>query len=160
MWTCFELWLSAVSVEPTSRPEQEMFVSILFGEGRTEILNLNCRLINFIHHLKERCGLDVKESVDLMDASGRVMNLEAVQHSLAPASGVLAERQHYVLLRVCRDDESGGRKYVPLLNNCSQSHPELTDLLKKLSNPNKEPESVTRRGRRQRRKNIPSCDKE
>uniref|UniRef100_A0A8C4EC36 Uncharacterized protein n=1 Tax=Dicentrarchus labrax TaxID=13489 RepID=A0A8C4EC36_DICLA len=65
------------------------------------------------------------DCVDLMDSSGRVMNLEGKQQSLVLTSSVLAERQYYVLLRVCHDD-TGGRKYVSLLNNFSQSHPELT----------------------------------
>lgn len=38
-----------------------------------------------------------------MDSSGKVMNLEAKQHSVALANSVLAERQYYVLLRVCRE---------------------------------------------------------
>nr|XP_020454808.1 uncharacterized protein C22orf15 homolog [Monopterus albus] len=114
-----------------------MFVTILFGDSRMEMLNLNCKLINFIHHLKERCGMDTKECVDLVDSSGTVMNLEAMQYSEALASSVLVERQYYVLLQVCHDD-TGGRKYVSLLNNYSQSHPELAELLRKLSNPEKE----------------------
>ncbi|XP_035514847.1 uncharacterized protein C22orf15 [Morone saxatilis] len=126
-----------------------MFVTILFGDSRMEMCNLNCKLINFIHHLKEKCGLDFKECVDLMDSSGRVMNLEGKQQSLALTSSVLAERQYYVLLRVCHDD-TGGRKYVSLLNNFSQSHPELTELLRKLSNPDKERDRQMRRGRTQR----------
>ncbi|XP_078106531.1 uncharacterized protein C22orf15 [Sander vitreus] len=125
-----------------------MFVTILFGDNRMEMLNLNCKLIHFIHHLKERCGLDFKECVDLMESSGRVMNLEGKQQSEALASSVLTERQYYVLLRVCHDD-TGCRKYMPLLNNSSQSHPELTELLRKLSNPDKERDRKIR-GRTQR----------
>ncbi|XP_032367610.1 uncharacterized protein C22orf15 [Etheostoma spectabile] len=128
-----------------------MFVTILLGDNRMEMVNLNCKVIHFIHHLKERCGLDLKECVDLMESSGRVMNLEGKQHSDALASSVLIERQYYVLLRVCRDDDTGCRKYVPLLNNSSQSHPELTELLRKLSNPDKEQDRKTR-GRTQRSK--------
>ncbi|KAF3850631.1 hypothetical protein F7725_012403 [Dissostichus mawsoni] len=89
-----------------------------------EILNLNCKLINFIHHLKERCGLDFKECVELMDGGGKVMDLEAKQQSVALASSVLTERQHYFLLRVCREDDAAGQKYVSLLNPCR--HPEIT----------------------------------
>ncbi|XP_041855988.1 uncharacterized protein LOC121649316 isoform X2 [Melanotaenia boesemani] len=96
--------------------------------------------------------------VDLMDSRGQVMNLEAKQHSTAPASSVLAERQYYVALRVHRDDEPGSRKYVSLLNNYSQSHPELTELLKKLSNHDKEPEKRIRR-QTQRSKNISLSNK-
>lgn len=31
-----------------------------FADSKMEMLNLNCKLIHFIHHLKERCGLDFK----------------------------------------------------------------------------------------------------
>ncbi|XP_071378161.1 uncharacterized protein C22orf15 [Centroberyx affinis] len=117
-----------------------MFVTVLFGDSRMELFNLNCKLINFIHSLKERCGLDVKDCVDLMDSSGTVMNLEEKQHSVDLASSLLGERQHYVLLRVCRGDNNEGQKYVSLLNNLSQSHPELTDMLRKISNPDRERE--------------------
>ncbi|XP_028313209.1 uncharacterized protein C22orf15 isoform X2 [Gouania willdenowi] len=79
-----------------------MFVTILFGEGRMELLNLNCRLINFIHHLKEKSGLDSKERVGVMDSSGKVINLQALPNCLALASSVLVERQFYVLLRACQ----------------------------------------------------------
>ncbi|XP_023123903.1 uncharacterized protein C22orf15 isoform X2 [Amphiprion ocellaris] len=121
--------------------------------SKMEMFNLNCKLINFIHHLKQRCSLDFKECVDLMDSSGKVMNLEASQHSVALASSVLVQRQFYVLLRVCRDD-AGGRTYVSLLNNYSQSHPELTELLRKLSDQLKDPDRKIRRGRLQSSKNI------
>ncbi|XP_068577142.1 uncharacterized protein C22orf15 [Cebidichthys violaceus] len=135
-----------------------MFVTILLGDSRMEMFNLNCKLINFIHHLKERCGLDLKECVDVMDSSGRVMNLEGKQQSVALASSVLVERRCYALLRVCRDDDTGGRKYVSLLNNCSQSHPELAELLRKLSNPDKERDRKTR-GRTRRSKDVSANNK-
>ncbi|XP_030594366.1 uncharacterized protein C22orf15 [Archocentrus centrarchus] len=134
-----------------------MFVTVLFGDGRMEMFNLNCKLINFIHHLKERCGVDSKECVDLMDSSGKVMNLAAKQQSLALASSVLVDRQYYVLLRVCRDDEAGGQKYVSLQNNHCQSHPELTELLRKLTD--KAPDGKIRRGRAPRSKNISANSK-
>ncbi|XP_027890721.1 uncharacterized protein C22orf15 [Xiphophorus couchianus] len=131
-----------------------MFVTVLFGDGRMEMLNLNCKLVNFIHHLKEKCGLDFKERVELMDSGGRVMNLEPLQHSGAPAGSVLAARRLYVLLRVCQgNEESGDCKYVSLLNN-TESHPEFTELVRKLSNPNQETERNARRLRTQRSKNI------
>ncbi|XP_041643374.1 uncharacterized protein C22orf15 [Cheilinus undulatus] len=130
-----------------------MFATVLFGDSRMEILNLNCKLINFIHYLKEMCSLDFKECVDLLDSSGRVMNLERQQHSLALASSVLVERQFYVLLKVCRDPDTGGLKYVSLLNNFSQSHPELAELLRKLSNPNKEQDRKIRGGRTRTKNN-------
>ncbi|KAL3976274.1 uncharacterized protein C22orf15 [Oreochromis aureus] len=134
-----------------------MFVTVLFGEGRMEMFNLNCKLINFLHHLKERAGVDSKDCVDLMDSSGKVMNLAAKQHSLALASSVLVARQYYVLLRVCRDHEAGGQKYVSLQNNNSQSHPELTELLRRLTD--KEPDRKTRKRRTPQSKNISANSK-
>lgn len=32
------------------------------ADSKMEMLNLNCKLINFILHLKEQCGLDFKGS--------------------------------------------------------------------------------------------------
>ncbi|KAM4616848.1 uncharacterized protein C22orf15 [Polymixia lowei] len=115
-----------------------MFVTVLYGDYRTELFNLNCKLINFIHSLKERCGLDMKDCVDLMDRSGTVMNLCQRKQRVELASSLLVERSNYVLLRVCRGEDNEGQKYVPLLNNLSKSHPELTDILRKISNPSKE----------------------
>lgn len=43
------------------------------------------------------------DCVDLMDSSGRVMNLEAKQHSRDLASSVLTERRFYVPLQVLRE---------------------------------------------------------
>ncbi|XP_026043759.1 uncharacterized protein C22orf15 isoform X1 [Astatotilapia calliptera] len=159
-----------------------MHVHDFLAEGRMEMFNLNCKLINFLNHLKERAGVDSKgtglkcwiifncsytnsksnkilpaDCVDLMDSSGKVMNLAAKQHNLALASSVLVARHYYILLRVCRDHEAGGQKYVSLQNNNSQSHPELTELLKRLTD--KEPDRKTRKRRMPQTKNIPANSK-
>ncbi|XP_030215679.1 uncharacterized protein C22orf15 [Gadus morhua] len=115
-----------------------MFVTVLFGDSRQELFNLNCKLINFIYDLKERCGLDRKDCVDLMDRCGQVTSLSEKEHSAARAASLLTERHSYVLLRVCRCEESQGQKYESLLNNLSKSHPELADILNRMSNPSKE----------------------
>ncbi|XP_051924676.1 uncharacterized protein C22orf15 [Hippocampus zosterae] len=114
-----------------------MFVTVLFGESRMEMFNINCKLIHFVHNLKERCGVDLKDCVDLMNRNGTVVNLETKELSVDLASSLLAERQHYVLLQVCRND-NGGQKYVSLLHNVSHSHPELKELLRKVCNPGQE----------------------
>ncbi|XP_061622647.1 uncharacterized protein C22orf15 isoform X1 [Phyllopteryx taeniolatus] len=124
--------------------EGEMFVTVLFGESRTEMFNINCKLIHFVHNLKERCGVDLKDCVDLMNCNGTVMNLETKQLSVDLASSLLAERQHYVLLQVCRSDNNGGQKYISLIHNVSQSHPELKELLRKVCNPGQERDKKVR----------------
>ncbi|KAM9822166.1 uncharacterized protein C22orf15 [Syngnathus typhle] len=130
-----------------------MFVTVLFGESKMELFNINCKLIHFVHNLKERCGVDLNECVDLMSRNGRVVNLETKQLSVDLASGLLAERQHYVLLQVCRNDD-GDQKYISLLRNVSQSHPELKEPLRKVCNPGQEPAkkvNSVRRGHARRR---------
>lgn len=115
-----------------------MFVAVQFGDCRTELFNLNCRMINFIHNLKERCDLDPKDCVDLMDRSGELMNLNEREQSVEHARCLLRERQTYILLRVCSEDGTEGLKYVSLLNNLGRCHPELADVLRKMSHPGKE----------------------
>ncbi|XP_016886106.1 uncharacterized protein C22orf15 isoform X2 [Cynoglossus semilaevis] len=127
-----------------------MFVTVLFGDNRMELCNLNCRLSDLIQHIKGKCGLDSTECVDLMDSSGAVMNLQEKQHSGARASSVLQQRQYYVLLRVC-NDVTGSPKYVPLLNSCSQSKPEFVELMRKLSHLKNADKSLRRGGRRTQR---------
>ncbi|XP_061673904.1 uncharacterized protein C22orf15 [Syngnathoides biaculeatus] len=127
-----------------------MFITVLFGESRMEMFNINCKLIHFVNNLKERCGVDWKDCVDLMNSNGAVMNLEAKQLSVDLASSLLAERQHYVLLQVCRNYNNGSQKYTSLLRNVSQSHPELKELLRKVCNPGQEQDKKVR-GRIRRR---------
>ncbi|XP_020561292.1 uncharacterized protein C22orf15 homolog [Oryzias latipes] len=127
---------------------------VSMADDRRELLNLNCKLVNFIQHLKEKCGLGFEDCVDLMDSSGRVMNLEAKQHSRDLASSVLTERRFYVPLQVLRDDSSGSQEYVSLLNNYSSGQPELAELLRKLSHPNKETDRKSKRRWTQKNKDI------
>ncbi|KAM6965505.1 uncharacterized protein C22orf15 [Aplochiton taeniatus] len=115
-----------------------MFITVLFGDSQIELFNLSCRVTNFIHSLKERCDLDMKDCVDLMDKSGELMNLSGKENSVEQASSLLTERQSYVLLRVCRGDGTEGNKYVPQLKDIDKSHPELSEVLRQISNPNKE----------------------
>ncbi|XP_061763029.1 uncharacterized protein C22orf15 [Nerophis ophidion] len=131
-----------------------MFVTVLFGESRMELFNINCQLIHFVHNLKERCGVDMKDCVDLMNRSGAVVNLESKPLSMELASSLLAERQHYVLVQVCRNDDDGSLKYVSLLQSVSPCHQEVKELLRRLCNPGLDGDKKVhglRRGRAQKR---------
>eukprot|EP00063_Salmo_salar_P041065 XP_014015900.1 PREDICTED: uncharacterized protein C22orf15-like isoform X2 [Salmo salar] len=79
-----------------------MFVTVQFGEGQTELFNLNCRVIDFIHNLKERCYLDSQDCVDLMDRTGELVNLSEKEKSMEQASSMMKERHSYVLIRICK----------------------------------------------------------
>ncbi|XP_057213240.1 uncharacterized protein LOC130568418 isoform X3 [Triplophysa rosa] len=77
-----------------------MFVIVMLDEGREQLLNLNCWIINFVYCLKAKCGLDLEESVDLMDRDGKLMNLTERAQSTDLVSSVLKERETYIPVRV------------------------------------------------------------
>ncbi|XP_053534126.1 uncharacterized protein LOC128629555 isoform X2 [Ictalurus punctatus] len=77
-----------------------MFATVILGEKRTELLNLNCRIVNFIHCLKEKCKLDPQAQVDLLDRTGEIMHLMEMEHSLDLVSTLLKGRQSYIVLSV------------------------------------------------------------
>ncbi|XP_051758644.1 uncharacterized protein C22orf15 [Ctenopharyngodon idella] len=114
-----------------------MFITVIFGEGREEILNLNCKIINFIHCIKEKCNLDPQETVDLMDRTGELVNLAERAQSTDLVSSLLKERESYIPLRVSRGEGSEGLKYSAVYD-FGTSYPELAEILRKLSNPSKE----------------------
>ncbi|XP_056586039.1 uncharacterized protein CXorf65 homolog [Triplophysa dalaica] len=113
-----------------------MFVTVMLDEGREQLLNLNCWIINFVHCLKEKCGLDLEESVDLMDRDGKLMNLTERAQSTDLVSSVLKERETYIPVCVTRVG-SEGPKYSAIFEYRT-CHPELAEVLRKLSNPSKE----------------------
>ncbi|KAJ8379528.1 hypothetical protein SKAU_G00003060 [Synaphobranchus kaupii] len=128
-----------------------MFVTVLFGEGHSEIFNPNCRIINFIHCLKERCNLDPEECVDLVDKTGELVNLSDREQSVERANCLLRDRHTYILIQVTRGDGNEGHKYEPLLRDLGKNYPDLADLLKKLSNPKeRERRNPSRKGWPQR----------
>ncbi|XP_072770371.1 uncharacterized protein C22orf15-like isoform X2 [Nerophis lumbriciformis] len=149
-------WASteAVGTPREDNRRGEMFVTVLFGESKMELFNINCQLIHFVHNLKERCGVDMKDCVDLMNCSGAVVNLESKLLSLDLASSLLAERQNYVLVQVSRNDDDGSLKYVSLLKSVSPCHQEVKELLRRLCNPGLDGDkkvNALRRGRTQKR---------
>ncbi|KAK7146166.1 hypothetical protein R3I93_013799 [Phoxinus phoxinus] len=101
-----------------------MFITVIFGEGREEILNLNCNIINFIHCIKEKCNLDPQETVDLMDRTGELVNLTERAQSTDLVCSLLKERESYIPLRVSRGEGSEGPKYSAVYD-FGTSYPEL-----------------------------------
>ncbi|TRZ02217.1 hypothetical protein DNTS_030442 [Danionella cerebrum] len=106
-----------------------MFITVIVGEGREEILNLNCKIINFIHCVKEKC-----ESVELIGRRGELVNLAGREQCTDLVSSLLKERESYIPLRVSRAEGSDGPSYSTVYD-CGTSHPHLSEILKKLSNP-------------------------
>nr|XP_055023993.1 uncharacterized protein CXorf65 homolog [Misgurnus anguillicaudatus] len=112
-----------------------MFVTVILDEGKEQLLNLDCSIIYFIHCLKEKCGLDLEDTVDLMDRDGKLMNLTERVQSIDLVSSVLKERETYIPVRVSREGTEGP-KYSAVFDY-GTSHPELAEVLRKLSNRDK-----------------------
>ncbi|KAL4660340.1 hypothetical protein GN956_G452 [Arapaima gigas] len=126
-----------------------MFVIVHFGERQSEILNPNCRIVSFVHYLKEQCKVDPHECVDLLDTTGELANLSEREPSLELACSVLRDRHSYVLIRVTRAEGVTGCKYEPLLRDLDKTHPALAERLKRWSKPHKDRErkgGVSRKG--------------
>ncbi|XP_062861082.1 uncharacterized protein LOC134323488 [Trichomycterus rosablanca] len=123
-----------------------MFVTVILGEGRAELFNLNCRIVNFIHCLREKCHLDPQEHVELMDQNGELVNLMKRECSVDPVSTLLKDRHSYIVVCVSRAEGSEELQYSAVHDgNLGKTHPELEAILKQLSNPIK-------KGKRSKRK--------
>ncbi|TSK38377.1 hypothetical protein Baya_2793 [Bagarius yarrelli] len=69
-------------------------------DKKTELLNLNCRIVNFVYCLKQKCKLDPQVQVDLLDRSGELAHLMEMEHSMDLVSTLLKSRQNYIVLSV------------------------------------------------------------
>ncbi|XP_036418707.1 uncharacterized protein LOC118802311 isoform X2 [Colossoma macropomum] len=112
-----------------------MFVTVILGEGRVEIFNLNCRIVNFVHCLKERCNLDPQGGLDLMNRTGELMNLTESEHSTDLLSTLLRDRQSYIL--ICIEGNEDLHYSTIHDGDIGNSNAELEEIFRKLSNPSK-----------------------
>ncbi|KAF4071942.1 hypothetical protein AMELA_G00268700 [Ameiurus melas] len=112
-----------------------MFATVILGDKRTELLNLNCRIVNFVNCLKEKCKLDPQAQVDLLDRTGEIMHLMEMEHSDDLVSTLLKGRQSYIVLSVSRSEGSEELQYSAVHDgDLRKSHPEVEVMLRKLSN--------------------------
>ncbi|XP_074869141.1 uncharacterized protein C22orf15 homolog [Carettochelys insculpta] len=111
-----------------------MFMTVSYGADCQEIVNLHCRVLSLITHLKQKCQCRPEDCIDLLDESGTLMNLSQVESPASElASKYLQERQHYILIRVIRGEGSEPTYYESLLENLGTYHPELAERLWRLS---------------------------
>lgn len=115
--------------------QASMFITVKFGEDEIAIFNPQCRIVNLVQSLKEKCKCEPDACIDLMDEAGKLMNFSEQEHSPEFASGCLRERSTYILVRVTKMEGSEANKYESLLQNLGRRHPDLADRLQKLSNP-------------------------
>ena len=48
----------------------KMFITVRFGNDNQEIFNPDCRIVNLINDIRNKCRIDEKQIVDLTDETG------------------------------------------------------------------------------------------
>ncbi|KAG8455883.1 hypothetical protein GDO86_001903 [Hymenochirus boettgeri] len=112
-----------------------MFITVKFGADQQIILNSNCKVVNLVESLREKCHCGPEVPIDLMDDSGNLINLSDLDGSPENATNHLRERHCYILVKINRGDGSEPVQYESMLENLSKSYPELAERLQKLSHP-------------------------
>ncbi|XP_025893236.1 uncharacterized protein C22orf15 homolog [Nothoprocta perdicaria] len=111
-----------------------MFALVRYGADCQAMVNLHCRLLILVAHLKRKCQCRPEDNIDLLDESGALMNLSKAENSASElASKYLRERQRYILIKVTRKEDTESTCYESLLENLGKHYPELAALLQKLS---------------------------
>ncbi|XP_077992683.1 uncharacterized protein LOC144446732 [Glandiceps talaboti] len=93
-----------------------MFITVKYGDGKSEIFNPNCLNIILLHNIRERCECAIEDLVELSDETGNVMNL--LTNPTDYGKQYLTERAAFVLLKAERDGEAEDERYTyqPLLD--------------------------------------------
>ncbi|XP_073485290.1 uncharacterized protein C22orf15 homolog isoform X2 [Aquarana catesbeiana] len=113
-----------------------MFITVKYGADHQILLNPNCKMVNLSEVLREKCQCGSEVSIDLLDESGTLINLNDLEGSQEVATNHLKERQCYILVKIIRGEGAEHARYESMLENLWKRHPELAERLQKLSNPN------------------------
>nr|XP_010305776.1 PREDICTED: uncharacterized protein C22orf15 homolog [Balearica regulorum gibbericeps] len=111
-----------------------MFATVRYGANCQEMVNLQCRVLILMAHLKKKCQCRPEDCIDLLDEMGALMNLSKVENpAFEFTSKYLQERERYILIRVVRGESSEATCYESLLENLGNHYPDLVDRLQQLS---------------------------
>ncbi|XP_002732971.2 uncharacterized protein LOC100371097 [Saccoglossus kowalevskii] len=136
-----------------------MFITVKFGDGKSEIFNPNCRNAILLHNIKERCDCDIEDMVELSDETGNVMHL--LTNPADYGKQYLTERTAFILLRVEREDSEGEEErltYHPLLRGMDTNKDFLERLNPKPVLPKPSQETGNLKGKDNKMKNDDSVD--
>ncbi|GAB0196892.1 hypothetical protein GRJ2_002154500 [Grus japonensis] len=90
------------------------------------MVNLQCRVLILMAHLKKKCQCRPEDCIDLLDEMGALMNLSKVENPACEfTSKYLQERERYILIRVVRGESSEATCYESLLENLGKHYPDL-----------------------------------
>jgi len=73
-----------------------MFLYVKYGDDQEIMINVNCRIINFLRYVKKVANTDDNE-LELCDITGDVKFLQA--NLFAYTNTLLKEKEHYILLK-------------------------------------------------------------
>ncbi|XP_078590885.1 uncharacterized protein LOC144870500 isoform X2 [Branchiostoma floridae x Branchiostoma japonicum] len=126
-----DLWPPYMSGEPLAVPEI-MFITVRYGENKSEIFNPKCRVLLLLKAIRDKCGCEHGDTIDLADETGEVMEL--ANHPGDYASNYLHERATFILIKVekCEGSEEDVR-YLPLYKGTGLSKTFLARLNRRRS---------------------------
>lgn len=107
------------------------FIRVMFGEGKVEFFNPDCRVKVLVENIRARCDMERGDVVELADTQGTLQNLSDAHLGWnASASVVLTQcdRGDYILLKI-RYDTEGKVQHIPLLKKACLQYPTILDHL-------------------------------
>ncbi|XP_040859557.1 uncharacterized protein C22orf15 homolog isoform X4 [Ochotona curzoniae] len=89
-----------------------MFITVMFGAGCQELVNIWCSLVTLNAHLRQRGQLPPDATIALLAEDGNLVSLEeGLEEGTSPApsmgSSLLQERGTYVLVQVISKGKAG-----------------------------------------------------
>lgn len=132
--------------------QQQEFITVKFGDDQKKIFNPNCRTSSLLESIRRNCSVSEldKGKIDLLGEDGKFAQISR-RSSRTPANLILNGRATYVLISI--KGESRTPKYVSLLNDLQQIHPDLAEKLEALSSPPEMSERVKHSARSMKRIN-------
>jgi len=117
--------VQSAPISPTS------FIRVMYGEGKVEFFNPDCRVKILVENIRTRCAMETGDVIELADTQGTLQNLsDAHLQWNASASVVLTQcdRGEYILLKI-RYDTEGKVQHIPVLKKACLQYPTILDHL-------------------------------
>nr|XP_020824469.1 uncharacterized protein CXorf65 homolog isoform X1 [Phascolarctos cinereus]XP_020824470.1 uncharacterized protein CXorf65 homolog isoform X1 [Phascolarctos cinereus] len=92
-----------------------MFITILHGDHEKTLFNSHCKVEALLSSIKQCCGCEPEEMIELADESGQLKNL--LQYPQLYASELLKPRETYIPFSVKRPEGSSEPVFVALLKD-------------------------------------------
>ncbi|KAM7051041.1 uncharacterized protein C22orf15 homolog isoform 1-T1 [Molossus nigricans] len=115
-----------------------MFITVMFGAGCWELVNLWCSLVTLAAHLRQRGRVPPDATIALLAEDGHLVSLDKDLEEVAPQAPstgrpLLQERGTYILVQIINGEGGAPTRYESLLENLDDRCPELAKELCRLS---------------------------